>query len=119
MAWTFAPDKPVFVQIGEIIKRSIVRGEFPPGSQLPTVRQIAMEATVNPNTVQHAFAVLEGEGLIISKRTAGKFVTEDVSLIDNFRMKMAKNLTEEYLFLMGEIGISPNDALKIINNTTQ
>ena len=116
MAWTFVPDKPVFIQIGERIKRSIVTGEYPPGSQIPSVRQLAVEATVNPNTIQHAFSVLESEGLIISKGTIGKFVTTDVELIKECHNKIAQKITETYLNNMRELGISPDQTINIIKS---
>ena len=117
MAWTFVSDKPVFIQIGEHIKRSIVSGEYPPGSQIPPVRQIAVEATVNPNTVQHAFAVLEHEGLIISKGTMGKFVTDNTEIIEECQRKMAQKIVESFFYDMENLGFSEEEALKIINKT--
>ncbi len=116
MAWTFAPDKPVFIQISERIRRSIVSGEYPAGSQIPTVRQIALDATVNPNTVVHALNVLEAEGLIFSKRTLGKFVTEDVCLIESCRTEMAKRLTEEYVSAMSQLRFTTEEATEILKN---
>ncbi len=125
MAWRFSQDKPVFIQIGEHIKKAVVSGEYPSGTKIPTVRQIALEAAVNPNTVQHAFSVLETEGIIISKGTLGKFVTDDEEIIKTCRNKMATRLTEEYLSNMKELGFSSDEALTIIysakhsNNTTK
>ncbi|MBE6648541.1 MAG: GntR family transcriptional regulator [Ruminococcaceae bacterium] len=125
MAWRFSQDRPVFIQIGEQIKKAVVSGEYPPGAKIPTVRQIALDAAVNPNTVQHAFSVLETEGIIISKGTLGKFVTEDKEILKACRNKMAMRLTEEFLFNIKELGFSPDEALTLIyttnnsNNTTK
>ena len=80
MAWKFSSDKPVYLQISDKIVKKVLSGEYPVGEQIPTVRQIALEAAVNPNTVQHAFSELENEGLIISKGTMGRFVTEDAEI---------------------------------------
>ncbi len=115
MAWTFVPDKPVFIQIGERIRKSIVSGEYPLGSQIPTVRQIALDATVNPNTVVRALAFLEAEGLIFSKSTLGKYVTEDKSLIDRCREKMALKLTDDYISGMKELGVSEKEAIELLS----
>ena len=114
MAWTFVPDKPVFIQISERIRKSIVSGEYPSGSQIPTVRQIALDATVNPNTVVRALAVLEAEGLVFSKSTLGKYVTEDNSLIDSCREKMALKLTDDYISGMKAIGVSEEEARELL-----
>ena len=116
MAWTFVPNKPVFIQIGEHIKRSIVSGEYPAGSQIPPVRQIALEATVNPNTVQHAFAVLEYEGLIITKGTTGKFVTDNTEIIEKCRKNMAQKVVESFVFNMKLLGFSEKEAAEMVNN---
>lgn len=116
MAWRFSQDKPVFIQIGEQIKKAVVSGEYPPGTKIPTVRQIALDAAVNPNTVQHAFSVLETEGIIISKGTLGKFVTDDEETIKSCRNKMATRLTEEYLSNIKELGFSADEALALIHS---
>ena len=115
MAWRFTPDKPVFIQIGEQIKRSVVSGEYAPGTQIPTVRQIAADAAVNPNTVQHAFSMLETEGIIISKGTIGKFVTEDEEILKACRKSMAKKLSSEFLTAMKELAFSAEDALAFLS----
>ena len=71
MAWHFTSDKPVYIQIAERITKSVLSGEYKPGEQIPTVRQLALIAAVNPNTVQRAFTELENDGIIISKGTVG------------------------------------------------
>ena len=114
MGWRFSQDKPVFIQIGEQIKRLVVSGEYPAGAQIPTVRQIALEAAVNPNTVQHAFAVLETEGIIISKGTQGKFVTEDSEILEACRNNMAKKLASDFMENMESLAFSKEEAVKLI-----
>lgn len=116
MSWIFTPDKPVFIQIAERMTRFIISGEYPAGKQIPTVRQIALEATVNPNTVQKALTLLESEGLIFSKSTLGKFVTEDKSLIDSYRKKVAQKTAESFLINMKEIGLSPEESIEILES---
>ena len=114
MSWIFTPDKPVFIQIADRMTRFIISGEYPAGTQIPTVRQIALEATVNPNTVQKALSLLENEGLIFSKSTLGKFVTEDISLINNHRKKIAQKTADNFLLSMKELGMSPEEAIKLL-----
>ena len=77
MAWTLDSDRPIFLQIVERIQTDIVSGRYQPGDKLPSVRDLAAEASVNPNTMQKAFAELERTGLVYSRRTSGRFITED------------------------------------------
>ena len=93
MSWTFDNKKPIYLQIMEKIKLQIVSHTLEPNQQLPTVRELASEAGVNPNTIQRALSDLEREGFVYSKRTTGRFVTEDKELIAQSR----KQLSEEEL----------------------
>ena len=77
MAWKLDNDRPIYAQIVEKIKLRIISGFYQPGSKLPSVRDLALEAGVNPNTMQKAFAELENSGLLITMRTSGRMVTED------------------------------------------
>lgn len=114
MAWKFSSDKPVYLQIADRIVKKVLSGEYKAGEQIPSVRQIALEAAVNPNTVQHAFAELENEGLIISKGTLGRFVTEDEQIVAMCRHKMAEQLVREFSKNMKHLSISREDAIKMI-----
>ena len=96
MAWSFSPHRPVYYQVAERIRQSILSGEYAPGEQIPSVRQLALEAAVNPNTIQHAFSELEDQRLIVSRGTTGRFVTEEISVIDRCRELEAKILVEEF-----------------------
>ena len=84
MPWSFQADTPIYTQLVARLQEQIVSGAYPPGSKLPSVRDLAADAGVNPNTVQRAFAELERLGLIYTQRTAGKFVTEDAAAADAF-----------------------------------
>ena len=77
MSWQFNRTEAVFLQIEKRLKREILVGKYPPDSQFPSVRQLAAEAAVNPNTMQKALSLLEDEGLLYSKGTLGRFVTND------------------------------------------
>lgn len=114
MAWSFNSDKAVYLQIAERIKRMVLSGEYGAGSQIPTVRQLALEAAVNPNTVQHAFSELENEGIIISKGTLGRFVTENAEVIELSRRELAKSLAKEFLKSVNELSFSNADAIEIL-----
>ena len=114
MAWKFTSDRPVYLQITDRIIKSILSGEYKPGEQIPSVRQLALEAAVNPNTVQHAFTELENNGLIISKNTVGRFVTNDEAIIEERRNDLAKSIAKDFLKNMSHLSITPEQAIKII-----
>ena len=82
MPWKFESDRPIYAQILEQIKERIIVGEYPPGSRLPSVRELATEAAVNPNTMQRAMAELEREGYVVTNRTTGRTVTDNVGVMD-------------------------------------
>ena len=116
MPWNFNPDKPIFIQLVERLESDIVSGKYAPGDRLPTVRELAVEAAVNPNTMQKAYAELERLGLVYTQRTSGRFVTDDKKLIEKTRKELAKKITEEFLTKMKKIGISRNDAIDLLNS---
>lgn len=104
MAWEFNEKSPIYSQIAEHIKMQIVSQEIKSGDQLPTVRELAQEAGVNPNTMQRAFTELEREGMVFSQRTSGRFVTEDNLLIGNIRQQVAKAELATFVNNMKKIG---------------
>jgi DNA-binding transcriptional regulator YhcF (GntR family) len=91
-----------------------VTGVYPPGSKFPTVRELAAEAGVNPNTMQRALAQLESMGLVITNRTAGRTVTEDVEVLDAMRNQFARELIEVFFAQMEELGFSRAQAADLI-----
>jgi len=88
LSWHFDGQGPVFIQLTATMRADILSGKYPPGTQFPTVRSLAMEAAVNPNTVQKALLVLETEGLVLSRGTLGRFVTDDRALLEQKRNEM-------------------------------
>ena len=114
MAWTFSSDKPVYIQIADRIVYTIISGQYKPGQQIPTVRQLAMEAAVNPNTVQHAFSELENNGIINSKGTLGRFVTEDTEVIELCKKIEAKKTTDVFLDNMKRLSIPKEQIISLI-----
>ena len=114
MTWSFTPDRPIYLQLQELLKLSIVSGQRPPGDKLPAVRDLALEAAVNPNTVQRALAELEREGLVYTQRTSGRFVTEDRDVIGKLKNEMAMELIDAFLEKMKAIGYDANDTAALI-----
>ncbi len=117
MAWSFTQDRAVYLQISERIIISIISGKYAPAQQIPSVRQLALEAAVNPNTVQHAFADLENEKIIVSKGTLGRFVTDDTEVIEKCRKKLAGELATTFIKKASELSISKDELISIIKET--
>lgn len=117
MAWDLVSDRPIFLQIVERIQMDIISGKYKPGDKLPSVRDLAGEASVNPNTMQKAFAELERDGLVYSQRTAGRFITEDTVMIQNLKTSLAKEKIAEFIALMQKFGFSNDEILSLIDQT--
>ena len=104
MSWTFDNKKPIYLQIMERIKLQIVSHTLEVNQQLPTVRELANEAGVNPNTIQRALSDLEREGFVYSKRTIGRFVTENQELIARSRKQLSEEQLEHFVSSMAHFG---------------
>ena len=109
MDWQFRNDLPIYSQLLEQIKLAIVSGKFLPGERLPSVRDMAMEAGVNPNTMQRALQELEREGLVRSQRTAGRFVTDECALIDMAKKQLAAQHMRAFAVAMSGLGYAMKD----------
>ena len=115
MAWKFNEKPPIYLQIANHIKMQIISQEIKPGQQLATVRDLAEEAGVNPNTMQRAFTSLEQEGMVFSVRTSGRFVTKDQQLIEEERHKLAQTELEDFINKMTTIGFSKDRLTTILD----
>ena len=114
MKWSFANDLPIYTQLIEQIKVGVVTGAFPPGERLPSVRDLATEAGVNPNTMQRALAQLESEGLVYSQRTAGRFVTEDETRIGEAKRDLAQEHVARFMEAMRSLAISREETISLL-----
>lgn len=112
--WHFSDDKPIYPQIVEQIRRLIVSGELQPGEKLPSVRDLARDAQVNPNTMMRALSELENNKLVISHRVNGKFVTEDAELIKNVKDELAESVIKEFLKNMNQLGFAKEEIFKLL-----
>lgn len=119
MPWDFKADRPIYTQIIEQIELMILSGVYPLGSKLPSVRDMAQEAAVNPNTMQRALAKLEEDGLITTHRTSGRFITEDENMIKKLRTKLAEEQVSEFLEKMRKMGFDQKEVLTIITNVIE
>lgn len=114
MEYIFDNERPIYIQLLEIIRTQIVSGKLKKGEKIPSVRELAITMKVNPNTMQKALAELENEQLIYTERTNGKYVTEDEKLIENVKKELAKEKVYQYLNSMQNIGINFNEAIKYL-----
>lgn len=116
MPWELKSDRPIYTQLIDQIELMIFSGVYPPGSKLPSVRDMAQEAAVNPNTMQRALAKLEEEGLIITHRTSGRSVTEDARMVEMAKIKLAQEQILAFLERMQLMGFEQKEILTIIMN---
>ena len=105
MSWQFDSTQAVFVQIADRLRRDIVSGVYLPDEQFPTVRQLAYEASVNPNTIQKGLSLLEEEGLVVSRGTVGRYVTSDPTVIENAKKKLCYEAVRRFYLETRAIGI--------------
>lgn len=115
MAWTLQSDRPIYAQLVERLKTEIVSGVYPPGGRLPSVRELAATASVNPNTMQKAFAELERTGLIITMRTSGRVVTEDTAMINETRRELAEEQISQFLTHMNNLGFDRAEIIAMLS----
>ena len=116
MSWEFQDHLPIYAQLMDTLKRRIVTGRYLPGEKLPSVRELAAEAGINPNTVQRAFSELEREGLIYTQRATGKYVTENANEIKSARQALAKTQVAEFLSNMQSLGYSVGDVIVLLQS---
>lgn len=119
MDWKFDSARPIYSQIIEQIRLSIVSGELPSGSKLPSVRELASEAEVNPNTMQRALAELERTGLVYANRTSGRFITDNEDCIKAAKLEIARENVRSFLEGMEKIGYSKAETIAILENFKQ
>lgn len=119
MAWKLEDDRPIWLQLSQQLARRIITGVYPPGSRLPSVRELAAEAGVNPNTMQRALAQLEQEGLARADRTAGRLVTRDVAALETARLREAEQVIQQYYSAMTALGYSREEAVRLLKEEFQ
>lgn len=109
MKWQFENGIPIYLQILRKMRTEIASGAYPPGGKLPPVRELALEAGVNPNTMQRAFAELERDGLVFSQRTSGRFVTEDEEALRQIRRSLSEEIINEMCTRLTHLGMDRNE----------
>ncbi len=114
MDWQIRDDAPIYSQLVAQIKLGIAAGALSPGERLASVRDLAAEAGVNPNTMQRALQELERQGLVYSQRTSGRFVTEDREMIETAKSSLAAEQVRSFLDAMARLGYMRDDILRLI-----
>ena len=114
MSWNLDSSRPIYTQIVERIQLDIIAGKYQPGARLPSVRDFASEAGVNPNTMQKALAELERKDLVHSERTSGRFITEDTAMIEKMREELATTQIRDFFEKMQQMGFDTEKTIALI-----
>lgn len=114
MTWILDNDRPIYLQLIDRIQMDIISGKYKAGEKLPSVRDLALEASVNPNTMQKALAELERSKLVFSQRTSGRFITEDKEMIKMLKNNMASEQIKEVIEKMKQLGFEDEELFTLI-----
>lgn len=114
MTWDLNSERPIYAQIIEKIQLAIISGHYAPGDKLPSVRDLAQEAAVNPNTMQKALTELERTGLVFAQRTSGRFITEDIGMIQKMKSEIAARHIRDFLEKMTQLGFQKEEIICFI-----
>lgn len=114
MPWNLTSDWPIYAQLIEKLQLDIITGHYKPGEKLPSVRDLASEASVNPNTMQKALSELERSGLVYAQRTSGRFITDDQELIKNTRNELARMQIRDFIRTMRQFDLDDDEILHLI-----
>ena len=105
---------PIYMQIITEMKMRMVSGKLAAGEKIPSVRELAQEFEVNPNTMQRALSEMERENLFYTERTSGRFVTTDEGIIMTLRNKLAEQELQKFMGYMEQIGYSKKEIIQKI-----
>ena len=114
MPWDLENDRPIYLQLMERIQQDIIKGVYQPGGKIPSVRELALEAAVNPNTMQKALSELERSGLVYSQGTSGRFITEDKKLLSHMKSELAKTHIHDFFTSMRQLGFCDEEILELV-----
>lgn len=117
MQWKFDGNAPIYTQLVDQMKLGIVSGEWIPGQRIPAVRELAVDAGVNPNTMQRALQELERQGLMFSQRTSGRFVTEDRKMIEDAKRTLANRHISAFIRQMQALGYTRQEIVALLEES--
>lgn len=113
----FKTELPIYLQVMTSIKRDIVTGTLSPGQKLPSVRELAVRYTINPNTAGRVYRELEGESVCFTRRGMGTFVTDNAERIREMKEEMAQELIHQFLEGMSRLGYTLEETITLIETT--
>ena len=111
----FDSNIPIYIQVMENMKKDIISGKLKPGDKIASVRELAMELSVNPNTIQKALSELEREGFLITERAVGRYVSDNIELIEEYKNMEIKKKIEVFIEDMKSLGVSVDEILRFID----
>ncbi|UQZ36508.1 GntR family transcriptional regulator [Paenibacillus sp. PK3_47] len=114
MTIEFDNNQPIYIQIMNYIKGEIVTGKLLPGDKIPSVRELAAELQINPNTVQRTFQELEREEIVETRRGMGRYVTGSRDKIMTIKKEMAQDVLDRFIRGMEELGFRGEDILSAV-----
>ena len=114
MSWKLSTDRQIWMQLTEVLTQRVVSGQYPPGIRIPSVRDLAAEAGVNPNTMQRALAAMEEEGLLTSQRNTGRYVTQDTDQSAATRNRLAERELALFREKMKQLGYSGQEITQLL-----
>jgi len=115
LSWTFSGNRPIYAQIVEQIQLKILSGEYQPGQKVASIRDLAAEAGVNPNTMQKAMGELEAADLVFTQRTSGRFITEDTEKIAKIRRHYAEQSVLDFIKQMQGLGYGTDEMITLVS----
>lgn len=113
----FRTELPIYLQVMSSIKRDIVTGKLPPGQKLPSVRELAVNYTINPNTASRVYRELENEDVCFTRRGMGTFVTDDTERIRKMKEEMAEELISQFLEGMAQLGFTFEETIRLMETS--
>lgn len=119
MKMEFDPNIPIYIQIMTYIKKEIVTGRLHEGNKVPSVRELAGELQINPNTIQRTFQELEREGIIETRRGTGRYVTKERGRIMEMKKDMSKELLTAFINGMNALGFSEEEIVVLVRSSLQ
>ena len=119
MSWKLSTDRQIWMQLTEVLTQRVVSGQYPPGIRIPSVRDLAAEAGVNPNTMQRALQQLERDGLVYTQRSSGRFVTEDTCIIDEAKKALAKQYIDQFIDSMKNLGYTREEIMELLKGSCE
>lgn len=119
MSWDLDNDRPIYMQLMEKIRLDIIAGIYKPGDKLPSVRDLALDASVNPNTMQKALSEFERSGLVYAQRTSGRFITEDKEMLEQLKVELATEQIRQFFEKMKQLGFKDRETLALIEKAVK